>query len=79
MADIERTSVSNSLIDNYSPNVDGQEKPSKIAVENYYVWLQKMPEVAGVVGAICNDIMGDGFEFRGESKAGVKAAQEFVR
>lgn len=78
MSDIELTSVSNSLIDNYSPNEQGQDKPTKISQEDFYIWLAKMPEVSGVINALCNDIMGDGFEFRG-SKAGISAAQEFVK
>lgn len=71
------TSVSNSLIDDYFPAPEGQTKPTKIDQESFYVWLSKMPEVAGVIGAVCNDIMGDGFEFRG-TKAGVESANEFV-
>ena len=78
MADAELVPVSSSLIDNYSPNAQGQDKPTKIPQESFYVWLQKMPEVAGIIGAVCNDIMGDGFEFRG-TKAGIVSVQEFVK
>jgi HK97 family phage portal protein len=78
MAELTVTSVSNSLIDDYFPAPEGQDKPSKIPQESFYTWLGKMPEVSGVIGAVCNDIMGDGFEFRG-TKAGIAAAQEFVK
>ena len=74
----ERTSVSNALIDDYHPNSEGQDKDTKITLEQYYTWLQKMPEVSGVIGAVCNDLMGDGFEFRG-SKSGIVSANEFVK
>ena len=78
MADITRVPVSSALIDGYSPNTQGQPKQSKISLNDYYVWLRKMPEVAGVMSALCNDIMGEGFEFRG-TKAGVKSAEEFCK
>ena len=78
MAEPTLVHVSAALVDNYSPNSEGQNKPTKISQESFYVWLGKMPEVAGIIGALCNDIMGDGFEFRG-SKAGVSAANDFVK
>jgi hypothetical protein len=79
MSDTEKVSVSNALIDDYHENDEGQEKKSKIGIEDYYTWFQKMPEVAGVISALCNDVMGEGFEFRGKSKAGIKAAEDFVK
>jgi len=78
MSDTNRVSVSNALIDNYQENGGGQHKPTKLDLEQYYIWLRKMPEVAGVISAVCNDMMGEGYEFVG-TKAGVKSAQEFVK
>ena len=79
MSDITRTSVSNALIDEYSPNTEGQPKNTKLDIEDYYIWFRKMPEVSGVISALCNDIMGEGFEFRSNSKAGIKSAEEFTK
>jgi len=78
MSDTKRVSVSNALIDNFQENSGGQTKPTKLDLDQYYVWLRKMPEVAGVISAVCNDMMGEGFEFVG-TKAGVKSAQEFAK
>jgi transcriptional regulator of heat shock response len=70
--------VSSALIDNYHDNIEGQTKETKIAQESFYTWFKKMPEVTGVVGAVSNDLLGDGFEFRG-TKAGIVSAQTFCK
>jgi HK97 family phage portal protein len=75
---VDRVPVSSALVDDYYSLAGGQAKHTPIELDEFYIWLRKMPEVAGVIGAVCNDLMGDGFEFRG-TKAGVKAAQEFVK
>ena len=68
MSDDKRVSVSNALIDNFQENGGGQKKPTKLDLDQYYIWLRKMPEVAGVISAVCNDMMGEGFEFVGKKR-----------
>jgi HK97 family phage portal protein len=75
--DIETVPVTASLVDDYSPySCEGQDQGRAVSTSDMYIWMNKLPELYGIISAICDDILGDSVDFRG-TKQGVAQAEQF--
>lgn len=55
---------------------EGQDPGRKITTEDFYTWLGKLPEVMSITSAVCDDILGEEFDWFGSASA-VDAAKRF--
>jgi hypothetical protein len=71
--------VSFRVVSDYNPGQANDAQSRRIEIKDHYTWLRYSPELVGILTAIADDIVGEGYEVVTESKLLKKKVSTFLR